>query len=167
MIAIFVLVSILGVLGWRLYLSLPQGRLGLLAWVQALILVLPLIIFLGASILAVKISLIAILILLLAGTGVYIWLGREIRISPTPPSQVDIDSDPHQAVDPSSEALNVPNQTSSEGDLSDISVQAPTATSSTSLNSGDGDSDSSDDDQAIHHRLPDDDLQQIQTIFSR
>ncbi|NEQ97033.1 MAG: site-2 protease family protein, partial [Cyanothece sp. SIO2G6] len=42
----------------------------------------------------------------------------------------------------------------------------PTATSSTSLNSGDGDSDSSDDDQAIHHRLPDDDLQQIQTIFS-
>lgn len=68
-----------GVLVWGWLRSRPYGRLGLLSWLQSLVLMLPWLLFFGLFVAGVYINLIGILMLLVLSSGAYIYLGRRLR----------------------------------------------------------------------------------------
>ncbi|MEO0947780.1 MAG: site-2 protease family protein, partial [Cyanobacteria bacterium J06641_5] len=68
-----------GVLIWGWLRSRPYGRLGLLSWLQSLVLMLPWLLFFGLFAAGVYINLIGILMLLVLSSGAYIYLGRRLR----------------------------------------------------------------------------------------
>ena len=68
-----------GVLLWGWLRARPYGRLGLLSWLQSLVLMMPWLLFLGLFAAGVYINLIGILTLLVLSTSAYIYLGRRLR----------------------------------------------------------------------------------------
>ncbi|MBW4516533.1 MAG: site-2 protease family protein [Timaviella obliquedivisa GSE-PSE-MK23-08B] len=79
MITVLILLVALGILGWGLYRAQPMGKLGLLAWLQSVVLMLPWLLFFGLSAAGIYMNLAAVLFLLVASTVVYIVLGRQLR----------------------------------------------------------------------------------------
>lgn len=77
-IATIVLVAF-GILGWGFYRARPYGKLGILAWLQSVVLMAPWLLFFGLFATGVYINIVGILFLLVASTGVYIYLGRLLR----------------------------------------------------------------------------------------
>lgn len=51
MMTVLILLVALGILGWGLYRAQPLGKLGLLAWLQSGVLMLPWLLFLGCRLL--------------------------------------------------------------------------------------------------------------------
>jgi hypothetical protein len=79
MITALILLVALVILGWGLYRAQPMSKLGLLAWFQSVVLMLPWLLFFGLSATGVEMNLASVLFLLVGSTGVYIALGRQIR----------------------------------------------------------------------------------------
>jgi membrane-associated protease RseP (regulator of RpoE activity) len=77
-IATIVLVAF-GILGWGFYRARPYGKLGILAWLQSVVLMTPWLLFFGLFAAGIYINIVGILFLLVASTGVYIYLGRQLR----------------------------------------------------------------------------------------
>ncbi|MEA5554242.1 site-2 protease family protein [Anabaena cylindrica UHCC 0172] len=77
-IAAVVLVAF-GILGWGFYRARPFGKLGILAWLQSVVLMAPWLLFFGCFAAGIYINIAGILLLLVASTGVYIFLGRQLR----------------------------------------------------------------------------------------
>lgn len=77
-IATIVLVAS-GILGWGFYRARPFGKLGILAWLQSVVLMTPWLLFFGLFAAGIYINLVGILFLLVASAGFYILLGRELR----------------------------------------------------------------------------------------
>lgn len=67
------------VLVWGWLRARPYGRLGLLSWLQSLVLMAPWLLFLGLFAAGIYINLISVLLLLVLSTGAYIYLGRRLR----------------------------------------------------------------------------------------
>ena len=84
--AITVLVA-LGILGWGYYRAKPFGNLGILAWLQSVVLMAPWLFFFGLTTLGIYLNLVGILLLFLASTGLYIVLGRKLRAAAQAESQ--------------------------------------------------------------------------------
>ncbi|AFY61492.1 site-2 protease family protein [Synechococcus sp. PCC 6312] len=84
------IIGALLILGWGLYRALPMGKLGIVAWLQSVVLMLPWLLLFGLMSVGVNISFAAILGFLLISVGVYIGLGRWLRAlaaaSPLSPS---------------------------------------------------------------------------------
>jgi membrane-associated protease RseP (regulator of RpoE activity) len=76
--AITVLVA-LGILGWGYYRARPFGKLGLLAWLQSVVLMAPWLFFFGLTTLGIYLNLAGVLLLFVASTGLYIAIGRQLR----------------------------------------------------------------------------------------
>jgi membrane-associated protease RseP (regulator of RpoE activity) len=87
MITALILLVALAILGWGLYRAQPMGKLGILAWLQSVALMLPWLLFFGLSAAGIELNLASVLFLLVGSTGVYITLGRQLRsiASQTPP----------------------------------------------------------------------------------
>lgn len=87
MITALILLVALGILGWGLYRALPMGKLGILAWLQSVALMLPWLLFFGLSAAGIYMNLAGVLFLLVTSTLVYIILGRQLRAiaSQSPP----------------------------------------------------------------------------------
>lgn len=79
MITVLILLVALGVLGWGLYRARPLGKLGLLAWLQSVALILPWLLFFGLAAAGIYINLVGVLFLLVGSTLIYIALGRQLR----------------------------------------------------------------------------------------
>lgn len=79
MITALILLVALGILGWGLYRAQPMGKLGILAWLQSVALMLPWLLFFGLSAAGIYMNLAGVLFLLVASTVVYIILGRQLR----------------------------------------------------------------------------------------
>ncbi|MBD3882398.1 site-2 protease family protein [Phormidium tenue FACHB-886] len=79
MITVLILLIALGVLGWGFYRALPLGKLGILAWLQSVVLMLPWLLFFGLSTAGIFLNLVSVLFLFVGSTLVYIALGRRIR----------------------------------------------------------------------------------------
>jgi membrane-associated protease RseP (regulator of RpoE activity) len=96
MITALILLVALVILGWGLYRAQPMGKLGILAWFQSVALMLPWLLFFGLSAAGTELNLAAVLLLLVASTGVYIVLGRQVRsiASQNPPPPTPIISEP-------------------------------------------------------------------------
>lgn len=55
------------------------GRLGILAWLQSIVLMSPWLLFFGLFAVGIYLNLVGILFLLVASIAVYIWLGKQLR----------------------------------------------------------------------------------------
>ncbi|PSB24652.1 site-2 protease family protein [Stenomitos frigidus] len=76
--AITVLVA-LGFLGWGFYRARPFGKLGLVAWLQSVVLIAPWLLFFGLSIVGIYLNIVSVLFLFVLSTGLYIYLGSRLR----------------------------------------------------------------------------------------
>lgn len=75
---LFLLVA-LGVLGWGFWRARPYGKLGILAWLQSVVLMAPWLIFFGLFAVGIDLNLVAVLFLFVASVGLYIFLGSRLR----------------------------------------------------------------------------------------
>ncbi|HAT14316.1 MAG TPA: site-2 protease family protein, partial [Microcoleaceae bacterium UBA11344] len=73
-----VLVAV-GILGWGFYRARPFGKLGILAWLQSVVLMSPWLLFFSLFAAGIYLNLVAVLLMLVVSTGLYIYLGREMR----------------------------------------------------------------------------------------
>ncbi|MGK7924794.1 MAG: site-2 protease family protein [Spirulina sp.] len=69
----------LGFLIWGYNRAKPFGKLGILAWLQSVILIAPWLLFFGLVALGIYINIIGIIFLFVASSGVYIYLGNRLR----------------------------------------------------------------------------------------
>lgn len=74
-----ILLVALGILGWGFYRARPFGRLGILAWLQSVVLMAPWLLFFGLFAAGIYINIVGILFLVVASAGLYIFLGRQLR----------------------------------------------------------------------------------------
>lgn len=81
MITALILAVALGLLGWGFYRAKPFGKLGILAWLQSVVLMVPWLAFFGLSVVGIYLNLAGVLFLLLASIVCYIILGRQLRIT--------------------------------------------------------------------------------------
>ena len=79
-LATFILfAAVVAILVWGYNRAKTYGRLGILAWLQSIVLMSPWLLFFGLFSLGIYLNLVSILFLLLASVAVYIWLGRQLR----------------------------------------------------------------------------------------
>ncbi|MBP0022014.1 MAG: site-2 protease family protein [Cyanobacteria bacterium SBLK] len=69
----------LGFLIWGYNRAKPFGKLGILAWLQSVVLVAPWLLFFGLVALGIYVNIIGIIFLFVASSGAYIYLGNRLR----------------------------------------------------------------------------------------
>jgi membrane-associated protease RseP (regulator of RpoE activity) len=69
----------LGFLGWGFYRARPYGKLGILAWLQSVVLMVPWLLFFGLAATGIYLNLVGVLVLFLFSTGIYIFIGNRLR----------------------------------------------------------------------------------------
>ncbi|MER3494019.1 MAG: site-2 protease family protein [Mastigocladus sp. ERB_26_2] len=74
-----ILLAAFGILGWDFYRARPYGKLGIFAWLQSVVLMAPWLVFFGLFAAGIYINIVAILLLLVVSTAIYIYLGRQLR----------------------------------------------------------------------------------------
>nr|WP_242024918.1 MULTISPECIES: site-2 protease family protein [unclassified Phormidium] len=74
-----ILLAAIAILVWGYRRALPYGTVGILAWLQSVVLMTPWLLFFGLFALGIYINLAGVLLLLLGSTGLYIYLGRRLR----------------------------------------------------------------------------------------
>jgi membrane-associated protease RseP (regulator of RpoE activity) len=79
MITALTVLGAVGILGLGFYRAKPYGKLGILAWLQSVILMAPWLVFFGLFAANIYLNLVGVLLLLLISTGLYIWIGRQLR----------------------------------------------------------------------------------------
>jgi membrane-associated protease RseP (regulator of RpoE activity) len=78
--AIFLfLLAALGILAWGYNRARAYGKLGILAWLQSIILIAPWLIFFGLFAAGIYLNLVGILFLLVVSVIIYIYLGNRLR----------------------------------------------------------------------------------------
>ncbi|NES94447.1 MAG: site-2 protease family protein [Desertifilum sp. SIO1I2] len=78
-LTVVIVLAALAILGWGFWRARPFGKLGILAWLQSVVLMTPWLLFFGLFSLGIYLNLAGILFLLLASAGLYIYLGRQLR----------------------------------------------------------------------------------------
>jgi len=126
MFAALLLLTALLTLGWGLYRARPYRPESILAWLQSVVLLLPWIVLLALPFLGMFPNLAIILLLIVTSIGLYIFLGRRLRLVaerspgqlPLPPSMAQTESQMPAA--PASDSSDGQTQlTSSEMPISD------------------------------------------------
>ncbi|MBE9209539.1 site-2 protease family protein [Nostoc sp. LEGE 06077] len=74
-----ILLVAFGILGWGFYRARPFGKLGILAWLQSVVLISPWLLFFGLFAAGIYLNIVGILLLVVASAGLYIYLGRQLR----------------------------------------------------------------------------------------
>ncbi|MCC5636818.1 site-2 protease family protein [Nostoc sp. CHAB 5844] len=74
-----ILLVAFGILGWGFYRARPFGKLGILAWLQSVVLMAPWLLFFGLFAAGIYLNIVGILFLVVASAGLYIYLGRQLR----------------------------------------------------------------------------------------
>jgi membrane-associated protease RseP (regulator of RpoE activity) len=79
------------ILTWGFYRAKPYGKMGLIAWLQSVVLMSPWLLFFTLFAFGIYINIAAVLLLLVASIAIYIYLGQRLRamnlnqtIAPTP-----------------------------------------------------------------------------------
>ncbi|TAG89252.1 MAG: site-2 protease family protein [Oscillatoriales cyanobacterium] len=76
---IALLLVAVGILVRGFYRAKPFGKLGILAWLQSVTLMSPWLLFFGLFSAGIYLNLVAVLLMMVLSTGLYIYLGRELR----------------------------------------------------------------------------------------
>lgn len=74
-----ILLAAIAILVWGYRRARPYGAIGILAWLQSVVLMAPWLMFFGLFAVGIYLNLAGVLLLLLVSTGVYIYLGRRLR----------------------------------------------------------------------------------------
>jgi membrane-associated protease RseP (regulator of RpoE activity) len=74
-----ILLVAIAILVWGYLRARPYGTVGVLAWLQSVVLMAPWLLFFGLFALGIYLNLAGVLLLLLVSTGAYIFLGRRVR----------------------------------------------------------------------------------------
>lgn len=74
-----VVFTVVVILGWGYQRAKAYGKLGILAWLQSIVLMTPWLLFFGLFALGIYLNLVGILFLIVASVAIYIWLGRKLR----------------------------------------------------------------------------------------
>ncbi|MBD2448710.1 site-2 protease family protein [Nostoc sp. FACHB-152] len=74
-----ILLIAFAILGWGLYRARPFGKLGILAWLQSVVLMAPWLLFFGLFAAGIYLNIVGILFLVVGSAGLYIYLGRQLR----------------------------------------------------------------------------------------
>lgn len=69
----------IGILAWGYNRAKPFGKLGILAWLQSVVLMSPWLLFFGLFAAGIYINLAGVLFLIVASAGLYIYLGKQLR----------------------------------------------------------------------------------------
>jgi membrane-associated protease RseP (regulator of RpoE activity) len=78
-VTFLIVLAVVIILSWGYNRTRVYGRLGILAWLQSVVLMVPWLLFFGLFAAGIYLNLVGILFLLLASVAVYIWLGKELR----------------------------------------------------------------------------------------
>lgn len=73
------LLAALAILSWGFYRARTLGKLGILAWLQSVVLIAPWLLFFGLFAAGIYINIVGMLFLLVASSGVYVILGNRLR----------------------------------------------------------------------------------------
>jgi membrane-associated protease RseP (regulator of RpoE activity) len=76
---ILIVLLAVGVLGWGFYRAKPFGKIGILAWLQSVVLMAPWLLFFALFAAGIYLNLVSIIFLLVSSAGVYIFLGNKLR----------------------------------------------------------------------------------------
>ncbi len=79
MVTVLILLAAVGILAWGFVRVRPDGKLGIFAWLQTVVLMVPWLTFFGLFIFGIYLNLAWVLTLILFSTGAYIYLGRQLR----------------------------------------------------------------------------------------
>jgi len=74
-----IVLAAFGILGWGFYRARLLGKVGILAWLQSLVLMAPWLLFFGLFAAGVYINIAVVLFLLVVSVGLYIGLGNQLR----------------------------------------------------------------------------------------
>ena len=116
MVTVLILLAAVGILVWGFIRARPDGKLGIYAWLQSVVLTLPWLVFFGLFTFGIYLNLAWILGLIVVSAGSYIYLGRQLRalakaappvkqpipeetIVPDPAAVPDGEDTPHETVD--------------------------------------------------------------------
>lgn len=75
---LIILVAI-GIIGWGFNRARTYGKLGILAWLQSVVLMVPWLLFFGLFAAGIYVNIVGILFLLVVSAGLYIYLGKQLR----------------------------------------------------------------------------------------
>lgn len=78
-IILFIVFAAFVTLTWSYNRSKAYGKLGVLAWLQSVVLMAPWLVFFALFAFGIYLNLVGILALLLVSIAVYIWIGRQLR----------------------------------------------------------------------------------------
>lgn len=67
------------ILGWGYYRARPMGQIGLLAWLQSVVLMGPWLILFGFLSIGIALNLVSVLVMTVVSIGLYITLGKRLR----------------------------------------------------------------------------------------
>ncbi|HEY9616200.1 MAG TPA: site-2 protease family protein [Microcoleaceae cyanobacterium] len=79
MITALTVLLALGFLAWGFFRAKPFGKLGILAWLQSVVLMAPWLLFFTLFAAGIYLNLIGVLFLFLLSTGLYVYLGNRLR----------------------------------------------------------------------------------------
>lgn len=156
MVTVLILLAAVGILVWGFIRAQPDGKLGLFAWLQSVVLVLPWLTFFALLTFGIYLNLAWVLVLVLASTGIYIYLGRQLRDladadfpKKTSPESLPDQSSPLASADIGSNSLEA-------SAIDDASTESPAA----------GDEPASAEPKpTTPPAIPTEDLAEIETIF--
>jgi membrane-associated protease RseP (regulator of RpoE activity) len=78
-VTILIVLLAVGVLSWGFYRAKPFGKLGILAWLQSVVLMAPWLLFFALFSAGIYLNLVGIIFLLVVSAGIYIVLGNRLR----------------------------------------------------------------------------------------
>ena len=78
-VTFLIVLAVIIILTWGYNRAKVYGKLGILAWLQSVVLMAPWLLFFGLFAVGIYLNLVGILFLLLVSVGIYIWLGRQLR----------------------------------------------------------------------------------------
>ena len=151
MVTVLILFAAVGILIWGFIRARPDGRLGIFAWLQSVVLMVPWLLFFGLFTIGIYLNIAWVLTSVVVSTGIYIYLGRQLRILAEASGQKPAQNDP---------------QSQSRGALEETVPQTQTEDTSTEADSSDN-SDSGDTDStpATPPAIPVEDVAAIEAIF--
>ncbi len=80
MITAITLLVAIGILAWGFVRARPLGTLGLLAWLQSVVLMAPWLLFFGLFTIGIYLNIVWVLLLFVLSTGLYIYIGSRLRV---------------------------------------------------------------------------------------
>lgn len=79
MVTLLIFVAAIALLVWGFVRARPYGKIGIFAWLQSVVLMLPWLLFFGLFTLGIYLNLAGVLFLVVASAGTYIYFGRRLR----------------------------------------------------------------------------------------